>query len=54
MAQVSRPIYTPGVERIRVRKDGEKLSVFLIDDKGEVQMVPVEMEGAKPQVSKAA
>ena len=44
MAQLSKKIQVPDVEAVRVRQDGDKIAIVLIDKDGAVQMVPVVME----------
>lgn len=51
MAQLSKRIQVPGTDAVRVRRDGEKVELVLIDQAGGVQVVPVAMEEEKARVA---
>lgn len=51
MAKLSRKILVTDIDAIRVRLDGEKVEIVLIEEGGAVQLVPVPMEAEKPRVA---
>lgn len=44
MSKVSKRIEIPDTEALRVRQDGDRLELVLIDKSGAVQLVPVKMD----------
>ena len=53
-SKVSKRIEVPGVEALRVRKTGDTVELVLIDDSGQVQLVPVELEEERKERKAAA
>jgi hypothetical protein len=48
MCRLSKRIEIPGTEAVRVRQNGDKVELMLIDRDGAVQLVPVQMEIERP------
>jgi len=51
MVQVSKEIQIPDTEAVRVRREGERVELVLIDKDGAEQLVPVQMEAEKPRAA---
>jgi hypothetical protein len=51
MCRVSKRIEIHGTEAVRVRQNGDKVELVLIDEKGAVHLVPVVMEPERAAVA---